>query len=873
MTVEKPFKTAQEAHETYQALVGDMMFLNNIPGVLDRDRRDFDILDDGSLQNAEIQEGQICVHAERYSTLVLPSCAVLQAASADRLVDFVRSGGRLIVVGGLPRLLVGAGDYALEDLLSLFQSRRAMQIEKPEDLPLALGEVLRRVEAPVPVLHRRIEGLDVLFVPAAYPHATDTTGLPNESWLRPSYRFDPDRYQRSMALQLRGFSGSPELWNVLTGERQPLSARSVGDFLEVVVPFDDSPVALLVWTGSGQKEPQVQPGEGQTLMDLAEGWSCLLEPTLDNRYGDFSKPDHPGAPAVQTWRFAHRIQGSNEDGLREGWFREGSAFPGTNQVHATYGQYGWFTGPLPPDELPGPLESPIGTGGIAPEGWQPVVYSLQRGIYKDPLHMRNLGPKAHVPEEFLRFGPAQAGQAVQFRTAFWLDAPRRMHLALGAPAEKQIWLNGQALETASEAGYLCLKPVEVRSGMNILEFRLLADKEGDLRAYWALIQSREAFVRPERMTSPDQPKKDSQLQFMLDFDLPFIPSEFTIQVSANAPTRLLVNGSEMGRQGGFDPYYSLARVQPYWVGNAVKGANTIVIELQDTGLSRSKEPAAVLVDGLARDSAGQAFSLISGEHWRVSRDGSPAVPVNLYRPQLLDPAWSHLRRRPHPLPGAAWLEGEQPGEVVLPIVPDAGFGQVRIEWFRWQLPPGANTIHLPVMGQARLWVDGTELDASSPMVVVPPSEQPQRWAVMRLATGPGQTAGGAFAGPVTYTVAPGRIAIGEWSAQGLEAYSGGVRYQNSFELASLPEGRLWLDLGRVRGTAEVWINGQPAGVRVWSPYQFDLSAGLQAGRNEVEILVLNTLAPYLEAVSPTHYIHPGQAVSGLLGPVRLRLEA
>jgi len=87
--------------------------------------------------------------------------------------------------------------------------------------------------------------------------------------------------------------------------------------------------------------------------------------------------------------------------------------------------------------------------------------------------------------------------------------------------------------------------------------------------------------------------------------------------------------------------------------------------------------------------------------------------------------------------------------------------------------------------------------------------------------------------------------------------------------ARRPAGPLWLDLGRVRGTAEVWVNGQPAGVRVWSPYQFLITDFLRAGENRVEVLVLNTLAPYLDVQSPTFYVFPGQTDSGLLGPVHL----
>lgn len=34
--------------------------------------------------------------------------------------------------------------------------------------------------------------------------------------------------------------------------------------------------------------------------------------------------------------------------------------------------------------------------------------------------------------------------------------------------------------------------------------------------------------------------------------------------------------------------------------------------------------------------------------------------------------------------------------------------------------------------------------------------------------------------------------------------------------------------------------------------------------------MLGTRAPYLDAVSPTHFVFPGQRVTGLFGPVLLR---
>jgi hypothetical protein len=112
--------------------------------------------------------------------------------------------------------------------------------------------------------------------------------------------------------------------------------------------------------------------------------------------------------------------------------------------------------------------------------------------------------------------------------------------------------------------------------------------------------------------------------------------------------------------------------------------------------------------------------------------------------------------------------------------------------------------------------------------------------------------------------------LGDWEDRGLTGYSGGVRYRRRMEWTRAGEEgiRLLLDLGRVRGTAEVLVNGGSRGVRIWSPYTFDLTEHLSPGENELEVRVFNTLGPYLDAVSPTRFVFEGQRVSGVMGPVK-----
>jgi hypothetical protein len=138
----------------------------------------------------------------------------------------------------------------------------------------------------------------------------------------------------------------------------------------------------------------------------------------------------------------------------------------------------------------------------------------------------------------------------------------------------------------------------------------------------------------------------------------------------------------------------------------------------------------------------------------------------------------------------------------------------------------------------------------------------------RVAPAPGLRGGGVLAGPLRFATGVGHAELGDWQAQGLTSHSGGMRYRRTLG-DDVAVGDLLLDLGTVRGTAELLVDGQSVGIRVCSPYRFGFSAG---PGSTLEILVLNTLGPHFDAISPSHYVFAGQTRSGLLGPVTLRVH-
>jgi hypothetical protein len=906
LRLDGPEDYAKTAHETYLKIAGTMPWYEVEPGALDHASRDFDVLDDDSIQRSSTEDGLLRIGDERYTMIVLPGCRVLEANTASKLVSFVERGGLLIAVGEVPRSVVGTDrdQGAAEALASLFDQGRAHRLSSPDDLVDFLAGVPRRVDAPFPTLMRRIGEATVLFVPAAFPRATElrmhgrrgTEG----GWLDIDYDFDPSAYYRRMDIKVKGIQGTPMLWEPYSGRKRPLESSTDDSGMEVRVPFDDGPGVLVVWDGSrpgGESAETAGVGEGnvdvsestmvRSEIPLDDVWTVELEPTLDNRWGDFARPVETASLPVERWEFRHKTEQAGEDGESVGWARPEFDDSDWGTVLATFGPHGRWTGPVAPDMLPSPAqsgeearESLVGDGREPGEEWRPASYSLSRGIYKDRIHQGTLGPTGHVPEEFLDFGRVARGEAVQFRTTVSPSASLSAHFALGAPARKRVWINGAEIPS-QDGGYLVMVPVTLDEGLNVVEFRLEAEDDVELRAHFAFVHNPERYNRPELIRAGDRVRKDTAVSYEKKVSVPFRPEKVVVQVGSDAPCRVYVNGVQVGRQGGFDPYFELhqARIQPYDVtAQTREGENEIKIEVSDLGV-----PHAVSVDGLF-EAEGNSVSLVSDETWQVTRDGEP-VSLDLRRQPFGsifpwgDPALPHLWRRPHPLPGSSWLEdAEGVDDVVVGLAPDARAGQHRVEWLRFLVPPGATHMQLAVHGTATVYLNGEERvrlarggDAAALQVELPRAGEPERVCALRVETEPGHEAGAILDGPVRFVTGVGSMSLGDWEDRGLAGYSGGVRYRRRIEWvgAGEEEIRLLLDLGRVRGTAEVLVNGVSTGVRLWFPYTFDLTGHLSTGENDLEVRIFNTIGPYLDAVSPTRFVFEGQRVSGLMGPVKI----
>jgi hypothetical protein len=197
-------------------------------------------------------------------------------------------------------------------------------------------------------------------------------------------------------------------------------------------------------------------------------------------------------------------------------------------------------------------------------------------------------------------------------------------------------------------------------------------------------------------------------------------------------------------------------------------------------------------------------------------------------------------------------------------------------WYRLRTAPGTRSMIVTVQGRAECWVDGKrcrseDLDGGRVRFHLPEPGQGESIAALRVGQERGAYGGAALPEPIVFECGEGRIRPGDWSQiESLESYSGGLAYSKTFPLTpDQTKGRVWLDLGDVVSSAEVRVNGKPAGVRVAPPWRWDLTGLVRPGPNRIEVLVYNTLANHYTTI-PTRY--RGRTTSGMIGPVKVVFE-
>lgn len=826
-----PDDAVRRIRDIYWALVGRQARHEASTGVLRADRRDFDLLDDAALAAGCVEGGSLRVAEEGYRALILPGAEPPEPAARERLAAFVAGGGLLLAVGVAADAHLPAG---------------AVRVATPDLVPAALaGSLVRRADGPGLALARHSGATDIFLL------------LPPAEALLPMHAATaaPPALPAAAVYGLLT-AGTPELWDPVSGTQRPLPFTRQGDRVQVEVPFADWPAAFVVCGPEGAPAPVPPPPPAgaprparpdwpeapapQRVRTLAAGWRVRVEPTLDNRFGDFELIGGGAFAPLERRRFRVCTERDSADGEAAGWHRpdhDDRAWP--QRLWSEAGR--WLV-------CPGERFDP----GQA----RPAVYST---IFGDLAFRDWAGRMGRVPRAFLDLGRARPGGALWARTHVLAPRAGRYWLQVEGATAKAATVNGvEVIAAAPDQGHAVAAPVELGAGANDLLLRCTAVGEGPLRV-GVRVSARPPEALPEWIGVP-QPASGGEWVLRCAVVTAGAARRVALSFAAHGHVELLVNGERVAVEGDFNPYARSGQQALDVTARWRAGTNEVSLRFPERG---GNERA--LLDGQAELDGGRAVDFATGPDW-ADAAGRPAA--RFPHAGSTEALW--VRPRAHPLPDVGWLMPESvpaPAPLALLLEPD---GARRPVWLRFELPAGARALRLAALGPARVWVNGEEVQVRHGAAAFDPQPAGTPCAVRVVPDVPAPEAA-VLTAPIRFDTAPVVGALGDWrTVLHLPHHSGVVEYETEVE-GTGP--RAWLDLGYVRGTAQVWVDGCDVGARLWHPFRFDLGAAWGPGRHRLRVRVTNTLGAHYEVGRPTSLVGQGQGAAGLYGPVRLQEAA
>lgn len=853
-SIRDPDTDVTRIREAYRAITGavNRKETDVLPGALRSRHFDFDVIDDSIIERSVVEHSALSVAGERFKAVMLCGTTVMDEPASDRLRQMIEAGG----------LVIGVDVPEAEQ--AVFAG--ALYVQTADEAILLLAERLpMRVAGPGLSLQRRVADADIFLL------------LPKDGQLLPMHQ-PADRATQmpaTAAYRLRT-QGTPQLWDPVSGTSREIAYVRDGEWIQLEAEFTDWPAAIIVCADepvlaaeandAGVAEHSRQDGRFPAwtgdwsdagAIRTLEQWRVRVEPTLDNRYGDFDLHNSQrGLMPPERRVMLVRTEQAHENGLEAGWYTaETDEQEWSERLWSESVRWYRYKGET-----------------FAREQAEPVIYS---DIFGDLAYRSWAGRMGRVPRRFLHLGKAEKGEIVWATThvmapkagLYWARIESNADITCTVNGESAAWSGGPEEKTAW---------IQLEEGPNVVLLRAVALKNDLVRAGFEV--NTEAAESLPHYVYVREPNPASILHKQIETPAGASVSKVRIVFAANGKVILQVNGHTVTQHGDFNPYHRQGQeevdVTAYWH----EGVNEIKFLMPEG-------EGEVFADGRVELVNGEVYSFCTGEDW-LDEAGRPALIRHKAVMHFAETESLWINPRPHPLPEVGWIMPDSvPTSAPLPFVADVSLIAQPV-WIRFPLPVGARRMSLFTSGKTRVWVDGAEMPCHGGQASFAP--QPAGTiAVLRIEPDGLSTEAAVLAEPIRFEVVPYAAGLGDWRTElALPHHSGAVEYETTIEVTEASDGVL--ELGHVRGTAEVWLNGQPLGVRVWRPYRFSLGR-LSAGSHALRVRVTNTLGTHYEYGRPTSLVGANHEVTywdrtyrpewqaafpsgGLYGPVRIALQ-
>jgi hypothetical protein len=331
-----------------QPAIDAAISLRNLAREIFNDGIDFDFVDNASLERATLSPAKLSVGGVEFRAVVLPKLTTIRLRSMEKIRDFYNNGGTVVAFGRVPTASSenGRDDPKLRAIVEAIfgtvsedglptsnkqtsesggKAKFTIDVKTiPELISEAIVRDVATVEKDLFHTHQRIGTLDVYFL------------------------FNTRQAQRDLAVRFR-VDGEAEIWDAFTGEiHRVYRLRRNSGTTDVRLQMNPYEGVLLVFssrnpgpsvlddnitellqigtqgtlsvqgfdaTGGSKKarieyqgreyvmSSQVEPPPGS--ISLSDPYSFSLEPTMDNRWGDFRYPPSPNIIGAEARRFRY----------------------------------------------------------------------------------------------------------------------------------------------------------------------------------------------------------------------------------------------------------------------------------------------------------------------------------------------------------------------------------------------------------------------------------------------------------------------------------------------------------------------------------------------------------------------------------------
>jgi len=310
------------------------------------------------------------------------------------------------------------------------------------------------------------------------------------------------------------------------------------------------------------------------------------------------------------------------------------------------------------------------------------------------------------------------------------------------------------------------------------------------------------------------PDPDTKRYYRYEFDLTEIPKGAIVNINGDNGVKVWVNGESIvpGKNAQswavFDthPINSLLR----------EGKNIIAVEE-----SNHAGYGWMVFQGLIHFSNGEEMDLVSNLDWKESEKEFP----NWQSFKFDDSSWKSPTLADESVASFNFLRMRPPNKIL--------FSKSSV-WWRIDVVPNAKYLVLPGLSdKAEIWIDGEEVNTHNNKIIL--TENAEVVVIKN-----GEDASGLSEPATFYCSGSSETKLISWLDMGLRRFTGFIDYETSFDIPS-DKSSVTIDLGKVRYMAEVWLNDEKIGERLWAPFTFSAETA-KPGENKLRVRVGNLMA-------------------------------